>query len=213
MNLNFLTSNSVDQINNEKARQTLEQILNSSEFTRLRQSVDLRELIARLLVNLSALNIHVGIIETLLKVVVVVAGLVLIIYLSRLVSPFLRFWTANVEEQDILEASFVRPSPSRMLAEAEIKASNGDFRNALRDLYLALLFEMDSRRFIVFKTAKTNWEYLGEIRRNAVALEEYFRAMVDLFDYKWYGMEYCDGADFRRGKELYHALLKEVPHG
>jgi hypothetical protein len=82
----------------------------------------------------------------------------------------------------------------------------------LRDLYLALLFELDNRCVITFKSAKTNREYLSEIKGKAASLENGFRGMVDLFDYKWYGMESCGAEDFQRGREIYRALLKEVSH-
>jgi hypothetical protein len=206
---------SAEQLHNDRARQTLEQILASPEFTRLRQGPDIRELIARFLAGLgvSGLRLSGGLFQVLLKTAAILAGLFLFLYLLKLTAPFLRFLAPDVEEKKHQHGQDVRPEPAVLAAQAEKKASAGDYRSALRDLYLALLYELDQRRIISFKPAKTNGEYLVEIRRSAASLEASFRPMADLFDYKWYGLEPCGKEDYLQGREFYGALLKEAAYG
>ena len=201
------------QLNNDQARKTLEQILNSPEFTHARRLWELRDFFRRLLQRLPDYNLSLDGTGFWLALIVVVAGVLLFIYLLRMVMPFFGFMTTDLQDKGTRKESYVRPTPAALLAEAETKALQGDFRNALRHMYLSLLIEMDNRSVIAYTPAKTNYEYLGEISKNADALKGPFRAMVNLFEYTWYGLQNCAREDFQKGRELYSFMLREASHG
>jgi hypothetical protein len=202
-------------LNYEHARKTLEQILSTSEFSQARQLGQLRDLIRRLLERfiLTGSERNIDWVGSLLEVLIFLAGLMLLIYLIRLIAPFWKIMVTDVTGERAAETAYIRSTPANLLAEAEQKALQGDYRHALRDVYLSLLMEMDDRRLIAYRAAKTNCEYLLEIRQKAAGLERNFRSMVDLFEYKWYGLEDCEREDFQKSRELYETLLKEASYG
>ncbi len=202
----------VNALTNEQARKTLEQILNTPEFTQRRLLDDFIELIRKLLKN-AGVNENLEGTGLLLEGLVFLAGLILAIYLARAAAPFWKIMVRDVKNEQVLQPGYIRPTPAGLLLEAEKNALQGDFRNALREIYLSLLMELDIRRLITYEAAKTNSEYLQEIGLRAAGLKELFQSMVNLFEYKWYGLENCGREDFQKGRELYAALLKDGPHG
>jgi hypothetical protein len=77
---------------------------------------------------------------------------------------------------------------SRDLAHAaEVAARSGDFRVAIRKLYISLLYELAERRVIELEPNATNHDYLAKLAHLS-ALNGPMRYMTDRFDYTWYGM-------------------------
>lgn len=204
----------MSSLTNDQARKTLDQILDTPEFTQSRQLGHLEDLIRRLLESLGfdGLDRSMGYIGSLLAVFIVLAGSIIIIYLTRMLAPFWKTMTPEVTEKKEWATQHIRPDPAGLLAEAEKKASQGDYRHALRYAYLSLLIEMDNRRLITYSTAKTNSEYLRRISQKAAGLAGPFRSFVDLFECKWYGLEVCGKEDYQKGMELYSALLREASY-
>jgi len=200
---------------NSQAREVLAEILNSREFSQTRQMSRLEELVEALLrwFGYKAPAAQIGDWSILVTGVFVVVGLVLGLYLLRLVAPFWQTLAPEVREGEEGGAGSLPPTPANLLAQAEAKARAGDFRDALRHLYLSLLMDLDGRKVITYRAAKTNFEYLREITNQGVALQETFRDMVNLFEHKWYGLEECSPDDYRQGLDLYNALLRGVSNG
>jgi len=74
----------------------------------------------------------------------------------------------------------------------------GDFRSALRALYLANLAWLGQRQLIAIHSGKTNHEYETELRRKARALADVpalFAVNVAVFERAWYGMHDVSGDD------------------
>lgn len=79
-------------------------------------------------------------------------------------------------------------SPAEVLNEAEQWIAAGDYRRAVRQLYLATLLMLDRRGKLKFDAALTNREYLCQTStdsRTTAALEP----IVETFDRIWYGFE------------------------
>ena len=76
------------------------------------------------------------------------------------------------------------------LALARELAANGDFRLAVRAVYLGELAHLAQREFVRLATAKSNREYQRELNRRAQTLPQVraaFAATVLTFDRIWYG--------------------------
>ncbi len=59
--------------------------------------------------------------------------------------------------------------PDELRERAARLAAVGDFRGALRHLYVALLLELDARGVWRYDARRTNWEHIGALRRSANA--------------------------------------------
>ena len=62
---------------------------------------------------------------------------------------------------------------------------SGNFRLAVRYLYLQSLHRLSERKFIEIKSNKTNYEYVTEIRKHRFANE--FASLTLQYEYVWYG--------------------------
>ena len=109
---------------------------------------------------------------------------------------------------DETEAALVEARDTDSLrALAEQKAQQGDYRLALRFVYLALLVTLDTNGVLRFDRSKTNWEYLRSLR--AAGRADVYDAMAPLtreFDRIWYGFASAGAADYARALTQYDAL-------
>ncbi len=62
---------------------------------------------------------------------------------------------------------------------------NGNYRLAVRYLYLQSLKRLSEKKFIEINTNKTNYEYVTEVRRHKFANE--FASLTLQYEYVWYG--------------------------
>ena len=62
---------------------------------------------------------------------------------------------------------------------------NGNYRLAVRYLYLQSLQRLSEKKFIEINTNKTNYEYVMEVRRHKFANE--FASLTLQYEYVWYG--------------------------
>ncbi|HEY7914923.1 MAG TPA: DUF4129 domain-containing protein [Blastocatellia bacterium] len=110
------------------------------------------------------------------------------------------------KKRTILGEEIDAGTTAESLAErAYAAAMEGDFRNAIRRLYIALLYELSERRLIELEDSATNREYLARLSGKG-ALEKAMAYMTDRFDYFWYGMIPTSGEDF----SAYLARYKEA---
>jgi hypothetical protein len=81
------------------------------------------------------------------------------------------------------------------LDQASEIARGGDYRAAMRYLYLSALLWLDERDLLRYDRALTNREYLDRLRDN-VTLHERLRPVVETFDRVWYGHAPLDAQSF-----------------
>jgi len=99
---------------------------------------------------------------------------------------------------------------SRELAEAGLAAARvGDFRTAIRKLYVSLLYELSERNVIELEDSATNHEYLKMVVRfNALAGP--MRYMTDRFDNVWYGMFSASEEEFAAYLTRYEEAMERA---
>jgi hypothetical protein len=96
------------------------------------------------------------------------------------------------------------------LADAAMAAArSGDFRTAMRKLYLSLLYDLAGRRLIELEDNATNHEYLSRVSRFA-SLAPAMRYLTDRFDYFWYGMFPSTEEDFSAYLARYNEVLERA---
>ncbi len=113
-------------------------------------------------------------------------------WLSSLLGGFvedaeIRRWQADGD------APITARQARKMAAEM---AQTGNYREAVRHLYLSALFKLEETGFVPRDRSKTNRELLAAAA--AVApLIEHLQPVVDTFDQVWYGVREPDDATFR----------------
>ncbi len=93
----------------------------------------------------------------------------------------------NSDELLTSEAAFSR---------AQNLSRGGDYRSAVRYLYLSSLLLLDERGMLRYDRTRTNREYLRSVAQDA-ALAEPLKEVVDVFDNVWYGYHELDEESFR----------------
>jgi hypothetical protein len=89
--------------------------------------------------------------------------------------------------------------------QAATLASGGDYRAAVRFMYLAALLRLDERGLLRYDRALTNREYLDRLGDNA-ALRAQLAPVVETFDRVWYGYAPLDAPGF----EQYRRTVEDV---
>ena len=99
---------------------------------------------------------------------------------------------------------------SRELAEAGLAAARaGDFRTAVRKLYVSLLYELSERNLIELEDSATNHEYLKKASRLS-GLAGPMRYLTDRFDHVWYGMFPSSEGDFAAYLARYEEAMERA---
>lgn len=166
------------------ARRALRQVLDRPEFreppapvlTRLRDA--LFELVGRLLSRI--LEGAPGTLAGWLVVVAVVAGLVA-----------LGVWFARSVRRDPAARAAAADRPRRTAADWRARAARheaaGEWREALRCRYRALVADLAARGLVEEVPGRTAGEYRAEVARNVPAAATPFARATDLFERAWYG--------------------------
>lgn len=188
--------------------QTLHNILNAPPFAVSGGNSFLQSLINAVIEFLDRLltNTAKGVFDY--RDLFVVAGIVLVIVVVFFLIRALRH--NLVTEEVFLPATpqdQVR-SPGEAFTNAQQFANAGDYRSAVRQLYLATLLILDQRGKLKYDPTLTNREYLRQTasdpRANAALIP-----IVETFDRTWYGFEPIsveEFDDYRRRVEQVRAL-------
>jgi len=85
---------------------------------------------------------------------------------------------------------------SGAMQRAQSLSSQGDYRNAVRYLYLSSLLVLDERGLLRYDRSRTNREYLRSVSSKP-ELSKPLGDVIDVFDRVWYGFESVDENDFQ----------------
>lgn len=117
---------------------------------------------------------------------------------------FLRSFTNAAE--DAAENPYAAPmSAQAALQEAETLSRGGDYRTAVRYLYLSTLLLLDERNLLRYDRTQTNREYLIRLADHP-ELSETLRSIVDVFDRVWYGHHALDQSAYAH----YEAQVRKI---
>lgn len=115
-------------------------------------------------------------------------------------------WTreAQINDADDPEAHL---TANTALQQATILARGGDYRTAVRYLYLSSLLWLDERGMLRYDRTLTNREYLERLSDNA-ELRLWLVPIVDTFDRVWYGHMALDADSFAAYQQQVDGLRK-----
>jgi hypothetical protein len=110
----------------------------------------------------------------------------------------LYFISRNISRNLVLNAQLVVDddgnellSSAGALQRAQTLSTQGDYRTAIRYLYLSSLLTLDEQGLLRYDRSRTNREYLRSIASKP-ALAKPLSSVIDLFDRVWYGFEEVD---------------------
>jgi len=96
------------------------------------------------------------------------------------------------------------------LQRADTLSRDGDYRRAVRYLYLSALLLLDERGLLRYDRSRTNREYLRNVS-GSPALVQPLRAVIEIFDRVWYGFEPIDAPTYQEYVEQVDELRKQRP--
>ena len=184
---------------NQRARAALEEILSAEEFKNQgsRPSWWAR-LVERLFDYLPGEARWLGaVLEWLFYLFLIIAAILAFVFIARRFRRLPSFKT----EYDFPTEPQLRMDPGIARMRAYKYSQEGDYRNAIRYLYLSLLLHMDKSGLLTYDVSKTNGEYLGEVYSSIGGKVESFASVTLFFERKWYGMEESSAGDFHRYEE------------
>ncbi|MFO7583454.1 MAG: DUF4129 domain-containing protein, partial [Anaerolineales bacterium] len=107
-----------------------------------------------------------------------------------------------------LEANGQHDAPlnaRQALKQADSFSQVGDYRTAVRYLYLSALLILDERGLLYYDRTKTNREYLRQVAGNE-RVAGLLREVISVFDRAWYGFQPLDEESYQR----YAARVREL---
>jgi hypothetical protein len=93
--------------------------------------------------------------------------------------------------------------------EACDRAAAGDFTEAIRFLFLSLVYRFDEEGRVLFQQAYTNREYPG-LFDDRPQVNQDLRVFVDVLDANWYGQQPTDRRRYEECLALYDRLLQRT---
>ncbi len=91
--------------------------------------------------------------------------------------------------------------------EARHRAAVADFTEAIRYLFLALVYRFDEKGRVSFQQAYTNREYL-DLFADRPRIQDRLRVFVDTLDDYWYGQRPSDNQQYEDCLSLYQELVR-----
>ena len=122
---------------------------------------------------------------------IVAAVLVFFLSLFFISRSLSRSLVREAELADEAGGSDERLSSKGALKRAETLSMQGDYRNAIRYLYLSSLLVLDEQGLMRYDRSRTNREYLRSVSSRP-ELAKPLRDVIDVFDRVWYGFEAVD---------------------
>lgn len=99
---------------------------------------------------------------------------------------------------------------SKGLADAALASARaGDYRMAVRKLYISLIYEMAEKNILELDPGATNREYLRRVSSYS-ALSPLMRYLTDRFEYFWYGLFSPTEEDFSVYYKTYQSGLENI---
>ncbi len=109
---------------------------------------------------------------------------------------------------DVLESLPQETDLERFL---RLSLEAGDYKTAIRILYIMIIQRMHERNWIIWKKDKTNRDYLNEVRSRRSYRE--FRDITLFYEIIWYGDNEISGTEFHKLKSLFDSYKLSVNDG
>lgn len=106
-----------------------------------------------------------------------------------------------------------RTTPLSLKNKAQDFRLQGDYRQAIRYDFIALLLLMHEGGMLYLDETKTNEEIYLFLKKKAFSQLQLFQYLKDVFNSTWYGHKNCDDLSYTKWNETYNLLWDEVING
>ncbi len=149
-------------------------------------------------------------IEIIVRIVGLIGGVAVLGLLVYLLRGLLEDFVPDFRLSSGAEAEDAWPqTPQAARTRATRFAESGDFRQAVRQLYLSALLTLEERGLVAADRSLTNREVLARVPKGH-PVRPHLQPVVDTFDEVWYGMHEPDAASFASYGDSIDALSKVV---
>lgn len=113
-------------------------------------------------------------------------------------------WTRNTSRRNVVfsgeDAELLLLPPDELRARAERFANEGQFGQALRHRYVAILLALDGQKVWRYDTRRTNWEHIAALKKKRAThnLVAPLSSLTERFDRVRYGEMICALPDWTR---------------
>ena len=200
---------------NQRARAALEEILSAEEFKdQDSQPPWWLRLGERLFDHLPGRAKWVGtVLEWLFYLAAALVTVSVFIFIAKRFRRLPLFTTDhNVPTGPRVRGDQLHMDPGAARERAYECSQRGDYRQAIRYLYLSFLLYLDKAGLLTYDAGKTNGEILSEVYGSMGNQAERFAFLTLFFERKWYGTEESSVADFRQCKEAVDGLVGSQTH-
>jgi hypothetical protein len=129
------------------------------------------------------------------------ATFVLLLLLAGILVYALQGILADLAAESVLAAEESQTgeplTADNALRRAQELSGGGDFRSAVRYLYLSTLLRLEERGLLRYDRSLTNREYLQRVAHDP-NLAGVLRDVVEVFDRVWYGFQVLDAVAYQR---------------
>lgn len=190
---------------NQSARLALEEILSTAEFRdQSPQPPWWLRLAEYFMDHLPAGAGWMGnMLEWLLYLIAALVTISVFVFIARR----LRRLPSLTIDHDVPIGTQLRMDPAAARKQAYECSQRGDYRQAIRYLYLSFLLHLDKVGLLTYNTSKTNGEILSEACASIGNKAQVFAFLTLSFERKWYGMEESSAADFQQCEEAVDRLM------
>lgn len=134
----------------------------------------------------------------------------ILLLLGLLAARFVRTMSRSPEVAAAVVAT-PRRSAAEWRAEAETHEAAGEWRQAVRCRYRALVADLAGRGVIEEVPGRTSGEYRGEVDHNLPGAAEAFAGATEVFDRAWYGRQPTGEGEAARFRDLAGRVLERAP--
>lgn len=148
--------------------------------------------------------------EGTLNLIPILAAILLVLALAYVFRSLFLDLAAESRLGDGTDESSEPITAEQAFARAQSLSRGGDYRSAVRYLYLSSLLLLDERGMLRYDRSKTNHEYLRSVAGQP-ELAEPLREVVDVFDNVWYGYHNVDEESFQHYSQRVEELKEKKP--
>ncbi len=143
-----------------------------------------------------------------LDVVPILTALLMIVVLAYVFRSVFVDLASESRLGEDMDANSEPITAEQAFARAQNLSRGGDYRSAVRYLYLSSLLLLDERGMLRYDRSKTNHEYLRSVAGQP-ELAEPLREVIDVFDNTWYGYHTLDEDSFKHYSDRVEELKEK----
>lgn len=144
-----------------------------------------------------------------IKILLFSAGIFVIIYILVNVTGDLRGLNSGRAGRGLDAGADAISNPEEIVRNARELAAGGDYRGALRYMYISFVRSIERPGLVSFTETKTNREYIAELAAAVNVSPDLYR-MTRMYEDYWYGIRECDHDEYNRFCDLYTGCMREL---